>query len=58
MVTYSGLGVMAARGMLENPAMYAGYSNTPVQVCTNCTLQVYVQCAFYKYTTELSINNN
>ncbi|XP_071960206.1 tRNA-dihydrouridine(20a/20b) synthase [NAD(P)+]-like [Antedon mediterranea] len=24
-------GVMAARGMLQNPAMYAGYENTPLQ---------------------------
>ena len=25
-------GVMAARGLLENPAMYAGYTSTPGQV--------------------------
>ena len=26
---YSNLGVMAARGLLENPALYAGYEKTP-----------------------------
>jgi tRNA-dihydrouridine synthase 4 len=24
-------GVMAARGILQNPAMYSGYENTPLQ---------------------------
>ena len=44
-------GVMSARGMLENPAMYAGFDCTPVQCvqdwvrgCATCVVQVHAVC--------------
>ena len=33
-------GVMAARGLLENPALFAGYDKTPVSA-----IQKYIKCA-------------
>ena len=36
------LGVMAARGILENPAMFAGYSETPID-CIRDWIQLSVE---------------
>ena len=35
-------GVMAARGMLANPAMFAGYQNTPEQCVKDWVSQTFL----------------
>lgn len=38
-------GVMAARGILTNPAMYAGYSHTPIECVSDwVSAQFTLQC--------------
>ena len=35
---------MAARGILSNPAMYAGYDSTPLQCVADWVLYVFSDC--------------
>lgn len=42
-------GVMAARGMLSNPAMFAGYDSTPLQCVTDWVCAVRAELV----TTEI-----
>ena len=39
-------GVMSARGMLQNPAMFAGYTQTPLQ-CIREWVRKYIYCNTY-----------
>ena len=41
------LGVMAARGMLQNPAMYAGHTDTPIS-CVTDWVSLYLDQFCYK----------
>jgi len=43
---YVYIGVMAARGMLSNPAMYAGYDQTPLH-CVQDWVRIKSQNKFY-----------